>query len=67
MMMRIKKIYIRYTSNHKMLVLNSIFSGFIFFIVFTLLTYLLSGEAINMKGLTINGIGGVFFYLNYLY
>ncbi|KZD28339.1 hypothetical protein B4083_5308 [Bacillus cereus] len=50
-----------------MLVRNSIFSGFIFFIVFTLLTYLLSGEAITMKGLTINGIGGVFFYLNYLY
>ncbi|OSY02269.1 hypothetical protein [Bacillus nitratireducens] len=48
-----------------MLVLNSIFSGFIFFIVFTLLTYLLSGEAINMKGLTINGIGGVF--LDYVY
>ncbi len=46
-----------------MLVRNPIFSGFIFFIVFTLLTYLLSGEAITMKDLTINGIGGVFFCL----
>ncbi|ACK92692.1 hypothetical protein ABEX39_27905 [Bacillus albus] len=62
-MMRIKKIYIRYTSNNKMLVRNSIFSGFIFFIVFTLLTYLPSGEAITMKDLTINSIGGVFFGL----
>ncbi len=47
-MIRIKKIYTLYTNN-KMLVRNSIFSGFIFFIVFTLLTYLPFGEAITMK------------------
>ncbi|RFB42599.1 hypothetical protein DZB83_25415 [Bacillus sp. dmp10] len=45
---------------------NSIFSRVIFFIVFTLLTYLPSGEAITMKNFTINSIGGVFFDL-YIY
>ncbi|ETT85577.1 hypothetical protein [Bacillus mycoides] len=65
-MIQIKKIYIRYTSNNKMLVRNSIFSGFIFFSVFTLLTYLPSGEAITMKDLTINSIGGGCFELSLL-
>lgn len=58
-MMRIKKIYLRYANNKK-LMRNSIISGFIFFVLYTLLTYL-SGETITMRDLTGNSMGGVFF------
>ncbi|PEC75656.1 hypothetical protein CON25_00185 [Bacillus thuringiensis] len=61
MMMRMKKIYLRYANNKK-LILDSIISGFIFFVLYTLLTYL-SGETITMRDLTGNSIGAVFFGL----
>ncbi|CAM4100271.1 hypothetical protein BAQ48_00320 [Bacillus luti] len=61
MMMRIKKIYLRYANNKKLIV-NSIISGFIFFVLYTLLSYL-SGETITMRDLTGNSMGGAFFGL----
>lgn len=60
-MMRVKKIYLRYENNKK-LIRNSIISGFIFFVLYTLFAYL-SGKTITMKDLTGNSMGGVFFGL----
>ncbi|AOM11814.1 MULTISPECIES: hypothetical protein [Bacillus cereus group] len=58
-MMRIKKVYLRYTSN-KTLIRNSIISGFMFYVLYTLLPHL-SGEPITMRDLTGNIIwGGLF-------
>ncbi|HDX9590861.1 TPA: hypothetical protein ROX98_003923 [Bacillus pseudomycoides] len=60
-MMRIKKVYLRF-ANNKTLIRKSILSGFIFFVLYTLLTHL-SEETLTMKDLTGNSIGGVFFGL----
>ncbi|PEM35877.1 hypothetical protein [Bacillus pseudomycoides] len=60
-MMRIKKVYLRYANNKK-LIRNSIISGFIFYVLYTFLP-LLSGESIAMRDLTGNIIGGAFFGL----
>lgn len=60
-MMRTKKIYLRF-ANNKTLIRKSIFSGFIFVVLYTLLTHL-SGETITMRDLTGNSIGGFFFGL----
>lgn len=60
-MMRIKKVYLRY-ANNKTLIRNSIISGFIFYVLYTFLPQL-SGETITMRDLTGNIISGVFFGL----
>ncbi|PGA41626.1 hypothetical protein [Bacillus toyonensis] len=61
-MMKVKKLYIRYKKNNKILLRNSILSGFIFFSLFTLFECL-SGKTINTLTLVGTSVAGIVFGL----